>query len=132
MQNHLRRKLEYEKAKLDVLRAQEPNIEQVSLQGSESEDELDREQLRELCDELVRENERLEKENEKIIENINEERQRLVEANIAYRVKNEILNQAWWKNTLHEQLFLSNVHSYLHLLSINSLFKSVCNKVAFR
>lgn len=94
MQNHLRRKLEYEKAKLDVLRAQEPNIEQVSLQGSESEDELDREQLRELCDELVRENERLEKENEKIIENINEERQRLVEANIAYRVKNEILNQA--------------------------------------
>ena len=93
MQNHLRKKLEYEKAKLDILRAQEP-IDQVSLQGSESEDELDREQLRELCDELVQENERLEKENEKIIESINEERQLLVEANIAYRVKNEILNQA--------------------------------------
>ena len=93
MQNRLRKKLELEKAKLEVLRAQEP-VDQVSSQESEAEDELDREQLRELCDQLVQENERLEKENEKIIENINEERQLLVEANIAYRVKNEIQNRA--------------------------------------
>jgi hypothetical protein len=93
MQNHLRKKLELEKAKLEVLRAQEP-VDQVSSHESEGEDELDREQLRELCDQLVQENERLEKENEKIIENINEERQLLVEANIAYRVKNEIQNRA--------------------------------------
>jgi len=93
MQNHLRKKLELEKAKLEVLRAQEP-VDQVSVQESEAEDELDREQLRELCDQLVQENERLEKENEKIFENINEERQLLVEANIAYRVKNEIQNRA--------------------------------------
>merc|ERR1712037_953079 len=93
MQNRLRKKLELEKAKLEVLRAQEP-VDQVSSQESEAEDELDREQLRELCDQLVQENERLEKENEKIIENINEERQLLVESNIAYRVKNEIQNRA--------------------------------------
>ena len=93
MQNRLRKKLELEKAKLEVLRAQEP-VDQVSSQESEAEEELDREQLRELCDQLVQENERLEKENEKIIENINEERQLLVEANIAYRVKNEIQNRA--------------------------------------
>ena len=125
MQNHLRKKLELEKAKLEVLRAQEP-ADQVSSHESEGEVELDREQLRELCDQLVQENERLEKENEKIIENINEERQLLVEANIAYRVKNEIQNCAWY---FFLRINPAGILSYLFMCtSVKNLALTACRE----